>query len=232
MSIDAQGVVRALVRASESGHERPVGESRRPTIIVSRTMGSGGDAAARALGVRLGLEVYGSEILDAVARQAKVDKKLMSSLNEHAVTAADAWLYAAFFAKNVSRDDYLAQLAATVRALHRLGGVILGRGAYVILENRPALRVRITGSVEACAARVAAEDGIGLEEAKEKVRESNRKRGKFVWDMFHRRLNDPTNFDLVINTDKLASMDPVVDMIIAMQEATGLDLPKAVAAAG
>jgi cytidylate kinase len=79
---------------------------------------------------------------------------------------------------------------------------------------------------------VAAEDGIELEEAKEKVRESNRKRGKFVWDMFHRRLNDPTNFDLVINTDKLASMDPVVDMIIAMQEATGLDLPKAVAAAG
>jgi len=230
MSIDAQGVVRALVRAAESAHERPAGEARRPTIIVSRTMGSGGDTAARALGARLGLDVYGSEILDAVARQAKVDRKLMATLNEYAVTSADAWLYAAFFAKNVSRDDYLAHLAATVRGLHRLGGVILGRGAYVILENRPALRVRITGSVEVCAARVAEEDGIGLEEAKEKVRESNRKRGKFVWDMFHRRLNDPTNFDLVVNTDRLASTEPVVELIVDMLRASGLDAPKSAAA--
>lgn len=232
MSIDAQGVVRALVRASEAGHEKPAGEARRPTVIVSRSMGSGGDAVARGVAARLGLEVYGPEILDAVARQAKVDKKLLATLNEHAVTAADAWLYAAFFGKNVSHDDYLNHLAATLRGLHRLGGVILGRGAFIILENRPVLRVRITGSVEACARRVAEEDGIDFEAAKEKVRDSNHKRGKFVWDMFRRRLNDPTNFDLVINTDKLPSTEPVVDMVLAMLHAAGLDRPQAVTAAG
>lgn len=229
MSIDAQGVVRAFVRAAEAGHERAARESHKPTIIISRTMGSGGDAVARILGARLGLEVYGAEILDTVARQAEVDKTLLASLNEYAVTPADAWLYAAFFGKNVSRDDYLHHLVATVRGLERMGGVILGRGAYIILENRPALRVRITGSVDACARRVAEEDGIAFDAAREKVRDSNHRRGKFVWDLFHRRLNDPTNFDLVINTDKLVSMEPAVDLVVDMLRATGFDHPRAAA---
>lgn len=223
MSIDAQGVVRAFVRAADAGHQRTAGATRKPTIIVSRTMGSGGDTVARALGVRLGLDVFGAEILDAVAQQAQADKTLMARLNEYAVTPADAWLYATVFAKNVSRNDYLNHLVATVCGLDRLGGIILGRGAYIILENRPALRVRITGSVDACARRVAEEDGIAFETARDKVRDSNHKRGKFVWDLFHRRLNDPTNFDVVINTDKLTSMEPAVDLIVDMLRATGLD---------
>lgn len=231
MSIDAQGVVRAFVRAADAGHEKAAKEARKPTIIVSRTMGSGGDAVARALAARLGLDVYGAEILDAVAKQAQVDKRLLASLNEYAVTPADSWLYAAIFGKSVSRDDYMNHLVATVRGLERMGGVILGRGAYIILENRPVLRVRVTGSVDACAKRVAEEDGIAFEAARDKVRDSNHKRGKFVWDLFRRRLNDPTNFDLVINTDKLAGMEPAVDMIVAMLRAAGLD-QRAAAAGG
>ena len=232
MSIDTQGVVRAFVKAAESGQERVVEQKHVPTVIISRSMGSGGDGIARLLGKRLGLEVYGSEILDAVAKQAKVDKRLLSSLNEVAGQTSDAWLYATFFGKNVSRDDYVSHLVSTVRGLQRMGGIILGRGAYIILENKPVLRVRITGSVEVCAARVAEEDGIPLDDAEKKVRDSNRKRGRFVWDMFHRRLNDPTHFDLVINTDKLKGPDDAVDLIVAMLKATGLDKPASRAAAG
>lgn len=223
MSIDAQGVVRAFVKAAESGHERAVEEVHNPTIIISRTMGAQGDVIARMVADRLGLEVYGSEILDSVAKQAKVDKKLLSSLNEFAERTSDAWLYATLFGKNVSRDDYLSHLVSTVRGLYRMGGVILGRGAFLILENKPVLRVRITGSVDVCARRVAEEDGIDLEIARRKVRESNRKRGKFIWDVFRRRLNDPTNFDLVINMDKVKDPAAAADMILAM--AAAVDLP-------
>jgi cytidylate kinase len=223
MSIDSQGVVRAFVKAAEAGVEREVETVRLPTVIVSRTIGSWGDKVAAAVAKKLGVEVYGSEILDSVAKQAKVDKKLLSSLNEVAGQPSDAWLYATFFGKNVSRDDYLNHLVATVRGVQRMGGVILGRGAYIILENKPVLRVRITGSVDVCAKRIAEEDGSSLDDATRKVRESNKKRGKFVWDMFHRRLNDPTNFDLVINTDKFAGIDPAVDIILTAMKAAGLD---------
>lgn len=226
MSIDAQGVVRAFAKAAEISREHTTEQAYKPTIIISRSMGCRGDVVARALGKRLGLEVYGSEILDTVARQAKVDKKLLASLHEFAGQPSDAWLYATFFGQNVSRDDYLNHLIAAVRGLHRMGGIILGRGAYVILEGRPVLRVRITGSVEVCAERVAEEDGITLDAAKHKVRESNRKRGRFVWDMFRRRLNDPTNFDLILNTDKLHDIEATVDIIQRMLEAIGLDEPQ------
>lgn len=232
MSIDAQGVVRAFVKAAESSQERAVEEARNPTIIISRTMGTCGEVIAQAVADRLGLEVYGPEILDSVAKQAKVDKKLLASLNEFAGRSSDAWLYATVFGKNVSRDDYLGHLVTTVRGLYRIGGVILGRGSFIILENKPVLRVRITGSVEACAKRVAEEDGIDIETAREKVRESNRKRGKFTWDVFHRRLNDPTNFDLVINMDKVQDTEAAVEMILAMADAIGLPHPAKLSATG
>jgi len=227
MSIDAQGVVRAFAKAAEISREHRAETLYKPTIIISRGMGCRGDEIARELGRRLGLDVYGSEILDEVARLAKVDKKLLSSLHEFAGQPSDAWLYATFFGQNVSRNDYLNHLVATVRGLHRMGGILLGRGAYIILENRPILRVRIAGTVEICAARVAEEDGISFETAKRKVLQSNHKRGRFVWDLFRRRLNDPVNFDLVINSDKLhGSIGPTVDVILTMLKATGLDRPQ------
>ena len=225
MSIDAQGVMRAFVKAADARRERRTEPVRKPTIAISRCTGSGGDAIACAVAKRLGLNIYDGEILDAVAEQAKVDRGLMSSLNEMAETSRDAWLYSALFGKSVSRDDYLYHLATTVRGLHRLGGVIMGRGANIILEGRDVLRVRITGTVEACARRVAEEDGIDLKAAKHKVRESKRKRGRFTWEMFHRRINDPDNFDLVINTDRLTETAVAVDMIIAMVRALDFDRP-------
>lgn len=225
MSVDAHGVMRAFVKAADARRDHRTEPVRKPTIAISRCMGSGGDAIARAVADRLELDVYGREILDAVAEQAKVDRGLMSSLNEMAETPRDAWLYSALFGKSVSRDDYLYHLATTVRGLHRLGGVIMGRGANIILEGRDVLRVRITGSVEACARRVAEEDGIDIGAAKRKVKESKRKRGRFTWEMFHRRINDPDNFDLVINTDRLAETAVAADIIIAMVRALDLDRP-------
>jgi len=232
MSIDSQAVVRAFVKAAEGGREREVKKVRDPTVIISRSIGSKGDQIAESLAKRLGVEIYGSEILDSVAKQAKVDKKLLSTLNEFAGTPSDAWLFATVFAKNVTRDDYLNHLVTTVRGLHRIGGVILGRGAYIILENRPVLRVRITGSVDACAKRISDEDKIPHAEAKRMVTQSNRKRGKFVWDMFRRRLNDPMNFDLILNTDKLPGTEPAVDIIIQALDAAGLSKAKQLAAVG
>jgi cytidylate kinase len=149
----------------------------------------------------------------------------MASLNEAAGTSRDAWIYSNLFGKSVSRDDYLFHLVATVRGLNRLGGIIMGRGAHIILESRGALRVRITGSVEACTRRVAEEDGIDQEAAERKVLASHRKRGRFLWEMFHRRLNDPANFDLVINTDRLRDATVAANMIVMGVKALEGDQP-------
>jgi cytidylate kinase len=114
-------------------------------------------------------------------------------------------------------------LSTVIRGLYHTGGVIVGRGAHVILAGRDVLRVRIVGSVEACATRVSEQEGISYAEAKRNVQETSKRRGKFIWDMFHSRYNDPTNFDLVINTDYFRKLDDVVEIILLAAHARGLD---------
>jgi len=221
MAVNAHAVIQAIVRALEEPPAR-ARQIRKPVITISRTIGSGGDYVARSVADRLGIELYGSEIINGIAAEANVSTSLMQTLNEK-LDAVDAWIYSAVFGKHVSRDEYVHFLSTVIRGLYHTGGVVVGRGGHVILAGRDVLRVRIVGSVEACATRISEQDGTSYAEAKRKVQESNKRRGKFIWDLFHSRYNDPTNFDLVVNTDYFRRLDDVVEMIMMAVRARGLD---------
>ena len=225
MALGVQSVVRAIVRAG-ANHEKKGGKkTRKPVVTISRVIGSGGYHVAHALAKRLGVECYGKEILDTIADTAHVDADLMKKLHEVVGRSSDSWLYSLVFGQNVRRDDYHRALVTTIRGLYLKGGVILGRGSHVVLAGRDVLRVRIIGSVDACAKRISEQDGISLTQAKKKVRDSNRRRGEFLWTMFRSRLNDPLNYDLIINTDNFSSHEQVVDVIVHSLGAMGLDRP-------
>lgn len=221
MATNAQAVIQAIARALEEPPAR-TRQVRKPVITISRTIGSGGDAIARSVADRLGIELYGAEIINGIAAEANVSPSLMQALTEK-LDAVDAWIYSAVFGKHVTRDEYVHFLATVVRGLYHTGGVIVGRAGHVILAGRDVLRVRIVGSVETCATRISEQDGTSYAEAKRKVQESNKRRGKFIWDLFHSRYNDPTNFDLVINTDYFRKLDDVVEIILMAVKARGLD---------
>lgn len=223
MSINAHSVIQGIIRATDADHGKDESTIHKPVVTISRVMGSVGNEIGSELAKRLGVELYGHEVLDAVAKSAHVDEELMSKLHERAARSAESWIYALVFGKNVTRDDYVHRLVSTVRGLYWKGGVIMGRGGHVILAGRDVLRVRIVGSIDVCARRIADQEGIDIGAAKKRVRESNRKRGQFEWDMFHCRLNDPTTFDLVINTDALPGPGAAVDMIMVAVQAMGLD---------
>ena len=219
--VSTQAVIKALIAANES--KKPEIEATPPpTVTVSRDFGSGGNEIAAMVAERLGVRIYNKEILDDIAKQKNANKELMEKLHETVNTASDAWLYAMVFGKNVTRDDYQKALVTAIRAIYRSGGVIMGRGAHVILEGRKILRVRITGSVDACAKRVAQREGIALGEAKKKVRERRSVRGKYLWSIFSSRINDPTKFDLTINTDMFTNYAQVADLIVRTLEVTGM----------
>lgn len=230
--VNAHSVIQAIVRALEEPPAR-TRQVRKPVITVSRTIGSGGDEIASAVASRLGVELYDSHIINGIAAEANVSPSLVQTLNER-LDAVDAWIYSAVFGKHVTRDEYVHFLSTVVRGLYHTGGVIVGRAGHVILAGRDVLRVRIVGSVEACATRISEQDGTTYAEAKRKVQESNKRRGKFIWDLFHSRYNDPTNFDLVVNTDYFRRLDDVVELILMAVRARGLDRkwPAPQAAAG
>lgn len=224
--VDEQAVIRALTQAAEAKEETTTGGPRAPVITISRTMGSGGNEIGQLVAQELGLPCYCHEVLDNVAKEAKVHESLMNQLHERLTKASDAWLYSAVFGKNVTKDDYLHRLVTTVRGLYQSGGVIMGRGANVILAGRDVLRVRVTGSVKACAKRLAMQEGLELDDARKKVRASNKARGEFTWKMFKKRCNDPTNYDITINTDHFRDYSHAAEIIIQAAKSMGLDKAK------
>jgi len=230
MSVHTQGVIQALIRANKPKPAEEEARERKPVVTISRDLGTGGDAISEALAARLNVECYNMEVLDAVAKSTNVNASLLQSLHEKVNKASDAWLYSVVFGKSVSRDDYLSNLVTTVRGIYRKGGIIIGRGGHVILAGRDVLRVRLTGSVEVCGRRYALAQDIGLTEARKTVRERNRARGQFIWKMFKSRVNDPQNFDLVVNMDHFADYDQAVEIIMIAAHALGLTKEAVVAA--
>lgn len=220
MSIDVQGVIQALSRAVEvSPAEAEV--THHPVITLSREHGAGGQEVMKLLSERLNIDIFDETILDAVAHRVEVTPGILKALHERTDAATDSWLYALFTGKNVSRDEYLKSMVTVIRSIYHKGGIIVGRGAHVVLEGRDVLRVRLTGSEKACAKRIAERNRLSLTEAKMECAKVNKERAAFVWNMFQSRLNDPANFDITINTDHFSSFDQVVEILVRAMEMLG-----------
>ncbi len=196
----------------QGGQHRP----QRPVLTISRDYGSGGDIIAERVAQRLDLPIFDEAVLKEVAARLQDDPAVVRMLDEGFGRAKDMWLYRLFSGKDVSPDSYRDTLVKVVLSLGRLGGVIVGRGAHIILSESCALRVRIAGSPEACARRLAAAGQGTYEDLVAKVGEVNHRRGKFVWDVFHSRLSDAHQFDLTINTDRMDDFEDVVNMLVPL----------------
>jgi cytidylate kinase len=108
-----------------------------------------------------------------------------------------------------------------VLGISQTGGVILGRGANFILRDQQQFRLRVVGSLDVCAGRVAKRKGIDLVEARRRVAEVNSQRAAFVRDFLGADTTRPEAYDLVVNTDRL-SVDAIVEMVmLAMRHGAG-----------
>lgn len=209
----------AVANAPPAGlgiHPKP----QKPVITLSRDYGAGGEVIAARVSARLGVPVYDEDILKEVADRLHDDPAVVQMLDESIGRIKDMWLYRLFSGKDLGHDAYRDTLVRVVMSLGRVGGVIIGRGGHVILSDGCALRVRVTGSPEICARRMADQEGCAsYDKELARANEINHKRGKFVWDMFHSRLADATQFDITINTDRMIDYDDTVEMLVGMATA-------------
>ncbi|MDD5242245.1 MAG: cytidylate kinase-like family protein [Sulfuricella sp.] len=218
MPTDSLKLVEALLKAHMHEGERPSGT--RPLVTISRDYGSGGREISAALAKRLAVPVYDRELLDAVVERSGADPHLMEKLDEKTRGFWDSWIISILSGENVLEENYRRHLVKVVLGILNTGdgGVLIGRGAHLILARQDVFRVRITASPEICAERIARGRQISLEEARNEAIRVDGGRAKFIWDVFKKRINDPTAFDLTINTDHLDKYEEVAEIIIfAMQ---------------
>jgi cytidylate kinase len=113
----------------------------------------------------------------------------------------------------------------TERILHQIadttGGVVLGRGAMVVLGGRPdVVCVRLDGDPEARVARVAASEHMELEAARTMQRQTDGARDSYMRLFYRARQDDPALYDLVIDSIKIP-LETCTDLIVAAAEAKG-----------
>ena len=193
-------------------------------VTVSRDFGSMGKSVAQLLADTLEVRCCDRFILQQVARRAHVDEELVRALDEHVSKIDGHWWQHLLQKDAFTYEDYYHSLVKTVLSISRTGGVIIGRGANLILGEKKAFRVRINGSVEQCAKRVAKREQINTAESIERVREVNNERAEYIRMLYDTDINEPSAYDLTLNSDRYDRVQ-MVDLILDAMEIAGYKLP-------
>jgi hypothetical protein len=173
-------------------------------ITVSREYGALGGTVGRIAADRLGFQYFDREVVDMIAREARVQAAIVESVDEGVRDSIGNWLAELFGTGRLPSSEYLRTLSRLfLTAGHHGRGVIVGRGANFILDRSRTLAVRCIAPIEERVTRVARFKSISSVEALDRIREVDKSRKQFYRRNFDRDANDPGIFDLVLNTGML-----------------------------
>ena len=225
MKCSFERLIEALI-ATEMARERKAMEDRaaaelRSTYVVtvSRGYGALGKETAQKLADTLGVRCCDRFILQEVAKRANVDVDLIRRLDDRVNRIDGNWWETLFKGKSYPRERYLQHLVKVVLNISTKGGVIVGRGAHLILGPNRSFRVRIVGSLKKCAERISEREGIDLKAAELRVQAVDRERAEYLDELYGVHAGDSSNFDLVLNTDRFTVNETTALILDAMHRA-------------
>ncbi len=226
-SLDPQQYLKSIIAHDFHAHATRAGtapENKPLVITLSRDYGAGGGDIARQLAACLNIPLYDQDILDRVAAKAKIASYHFRPHDENVAAGISTFVHSLLTGTGGHLESYRRHLYAVVLDLARQDAILVGRGAHLILKNQPCFRLRIVGSADPCAERIAKRFNIPLQEAGRRVAEINDKRHKSVLRLFadnltHPSLNHAANFDLILNTDHFRMEDLLPIILLALQQA-------------
>jgi len=176
-------------------------------ITVSRQLGSLGTKIAREAANRLNYafvekERIGRMLVDYGFPESEVEK-----FDEK---RAPLWDYL-----SIKRTQFLHLIRAVIFGFaSKDNAVIVGRGGQVLLKDFPGtLHVRIIAPFEVRLRRLIERQKVEEKHAAEILRRSDSDSFGYIQSFFHVDWNDPTLYDLLINSAKV-SMETAVQMIV------------------
>ena len=206
-------------------------------ITVSAAYGAGGSVVAPALADRLGLpflqRVTTSE--GHLAKPGPCDEQL--SAEEAKTTPAHRLLAHLTQAMPTGptqsppsthhQDAHLRGHgeAGIRRLLAGGGGVILGRGAAVVLGKDRGFHVRLDGPADRRAAQGAAIEGISLDQARARLRAADKARTAYVRRLYRCDPADASLYHLVLDSTAIP-LDTVIELVVIAARAHGAPAPE------
>ena len=197
---------------------KPEKSALSPVVTISREPGSGGRIVAQKLSERIGFELFHQEVLHEMAKHAEVSEQMLATLDERGLSILEDWISSLVYDRHLWPDQYLLHLMNVIGTIGKHGrAVVVGRGANFILPPEQRIRIRIIASRTRRIENVARNFNLSQEEAKRRVIKTESNRRAFIRKYFNADIAEPTNYDLVINTDTV-SVDNAVDVIGAALE--------------
>jgi len=177
-----------------------------PLITISSAIGCGGNEIALIVADGLNLEVYDDRKLLDLAPTAGVRSEDLKDMSEPG-----------FFDRLFSRKPqvYMDYMDSIIYEVSRHGnGVILGHGSQMLLRDFGcALHIRIYAPEATRIQNLTELQGIGNESAKKIISKMDSKQKGFFHLAYNKDLDDPSLYDLIINTAKI-SYDSASKLII------------------
>jgi cytidylate kinase len=200
-----------------------------PVITFTRQFGSGGSEIARLVAATLEWELIDNEFVDAVALRAGLPAEEVAQREErapgllervaHTLAVASPEMFMTVGSAAAAERDEATIVKMTERVIAEAAGqgrvVLVGRGAQAVLSQRPdALHIYVVAS-KPWRTRVAVERlGVDPANAAKVVDDTDRRRDDYVTAYYGRARQDLSNYDLVVNAEKLG-FEGAAQMIVA-----------------
>lgn len=214
-SMELNRIVEKQIKKWEISGERRKDrkEDPLPVITISRQPGSIVNELVQRLSKELKLDIIDSKIIHEVAESVQMSEKVVSHLDEKTRNVLDNWIVYLKATRFLLTDKYVYHLTKVIGAAGEQGGVIIiGRGANLILPPDETLRVRFIAPMETKIRHMVQEFNIAEEDAKQQIVLKEAERRDSLRRYFRVNIEDPINYDLIINTEFLG-MENIIGVI-------------------
>ncbi len=205
-------------------------------ITVSRQYGSGGGEIAARLARRLQWQLIDHEIVAEVARELGMSEEEAEVHDERSESFISRLLGSMQLASpellanapmiplspGTQEQIYHDALQRVVETAANTGNVVIvGRAGQVILaKRRDVLHVRIVAPFEQRVRYVMQREGLDEASARARVQQKDRDRAHNLQSQYHRDINDPLLYDLVVNSGVL-DLESILDLTLLALERKG-----------
>ena len=179
-------------------------------VCISHTDGSDGRGIGKLVAERLGFRLADDAIVVAAAQ---AEGLLPEAVSEAEQREAGRTLEVDF--GRVERTETVRELIrqAVLDTAAEGNVVIVAHAAsYALAGREGVLRVFVTAPEETRVARIAAGDGLEEKQAGKRVGEADKGRAVYLERFYHVKHEHPTDYDLVLNTDRLTP-DEVAEIV-------------------
>ena len=198
-------------------------------VAIARTLSASGETIGRTIAAECGMRYVDNEIIDQAAALIGVTEQDLAQAETETRKSLVERILESFAPASAAADVAVTQALAKppgyerviVDVIHRTAGegnvVIVAHGAAIALAGmKGVLRVLVTASPKTRVDRLM-ELGRGKTTATRLIEESDASRAEFLRRFYGLEMESPTDYDLVVNTDRI-STDEVAVLIRGMIE--------------